>query len=395
MLKFIVIVTTTVGAMTGVGIWFTTTALAPRAIASMLRVFFWAWFAEWVVFLLEVIAILVFYFLWDRLGRENRRLRIRLGLVYVALSCTTAFIITGILGFMLTPGEWVTDPSLWNGFFNPTYWPQLATRLLLATVLGALLALMFAAFFSPRERRLQGELLRFCGMVLLIATPLMLVAATIYTLNVPTGFMGRTLFSVLTSRLSQTPEIFWVANGIAVAVLFAIAAAAFFTKLRATQVLLLPALLLFFGLVAEFERVREFIRGPYLMPGHMYVSSVVLEEEELFRETGMLPHSPWYAAGYDNGTEDNTGAFLFSANCSGCHTIGGINDIRARIDGRSIDGLYVIVGRTHDMISFMPPFSGNQEEQRLLARFLYRLGQGQVQMESLARHLPAAKEGTP
>src|SRR5690606_8890129 len=43
MAKWVLIITTTVGAMTGVGIWFSTTVIQPDSIGALLRIFFWAW----------------------------------------------------------------------------------------------------------------------------------------------------------------------------------------------------------------------------------------------------------------------------------------------------------------------------------------------------------------
>nr|WP_321397275.1 hypothetical protein [uncultured Desulfobacter sp.] len=50
MLKPVVIIITAVGAVTGAGIWFTVSVLAPNGIGSLLRVFFWPWFFEWMAF---------------------------------------------------------------------------------------------------------------------------------------------------------------------------------------------------------------------------------------------------------------------------------------------------------------------------------------------------------
>ncbi|HEY9250759.1 MAG TPA: hypothetical protein VIO38_16580 [Rariglobus sp.] len=54
------IITTTAGALTGVGIWLTTSLVAPFAIGSMLRVFFWGWFTEWLVFISAVGLIMAY-----------------------------------------------------------------------------------------------------------------------------------------------------------------------------------------------------------------------------------------------------------------------------------------------------------------------------------------------
>lgn len=39
--KWVLIITTTVGAMTGVGIWLVTSVIQPDSIGSLLRIFFW------------------------------------------------------------------------------------------------------------------------------------------------------------------------------------------------------------------------------------------------------------------------------------------------------------------------------------------------------------------
>ncbi len=72
-LKFSIIVITGIGAATGVGIWFITSALAPRGIGSLLRIFFWPWFIEWMVFTVEVIVILLYYSTWDTWTGEKYR----------------------------------------------------------------------------------------------------------------------------------------------------------------------------------------------------------------------------------------------------------------------------------------------------------------------------------
>ncbi len=52
---------------------------------------------------------------------------------------------------------------------------------------------------------------------------------------------------------------------------------------------------------------------------------------------------------------------LFGRNCSACHIIGGINSIQDAVKGRSEDGIIVILGHTHEMVPFKPPFSGTEQ----------------------------------
>jgi hypothetical protein len=46
------------------------------------------------------------------------------------------------------------------------------------------------------------------------------------------------------------------------------------------------------------------------------------------------------------------------------------------------------------MVPFMPPFSGNDDERRLLASFLHRLSLREIEMESYSRIIPALPERT-
>ena len=66
-----VVVITSVGAVTGVGIWFITGILAPEGIGSLIHLFFWPWFIEWGAFTSEVILLLFYYYLWDGLAEKH------------------------------------------------------------------------------------------------------------------------------------------------------------------------------------------------------------------------------------------------------------------------------------------------------------------------------------
>ncbi len=384
-LTFGTVVSSIGGAVTGAGIWFTIGTLSPRATASMLRVFFWPWFIEYLVFFLEVVAVLVLYFAWDWLGRR-RRLRVTLAVLYSAYSLLSAFLITGILGFMLTVGDWPEERSLFSAFFNPSFPPQLLARVSLAGILGVLFA-MILAYRRGIDGQVQESILRPLGVVLLIAIATFIPALAWYLLVVPDFYTTRKVYAVLTQHLSQRPWIFYGANLLAGVLLLSIAGAGIARRVRVVRALMIPGLVAAMGLVAQMERVREFIRGPYLMPSHMYVSEVLLTESIQYREQGMRPHQYWPQRLSTSGDLDQLGAELFSNNCMLCHTIGGINDIRTRVAGRTEDGLDVIVNHAHELVSFMPPFSGDRLERRLAARFLFRLQQGKLQMASRTRML--------
>jgi mono/diheme cytochrome c family protein len=387
-LRVIVFLTTSVGAMTGVGIWLITSALAPRGIGSLLRVFFWPWFIEWGVFAAEVVLVLIYYYTWQRWTGERKKHHLRLGLGYVAAAICSALLITGILGFMLTPDGWPWDKSLWSAFFNASYLPQLVLRLGIAYSLGALFSVGYLVF-TRRERDFRKEAFAVFAKIALVSLTVTLLSAVWYFTVVPSTFKTHSLYAVMTSRFSQQPELFWeiTIGGAVFLLLFWLVALR--RSVISVRLLVIPAIVVSILFVAQFERVREFIRGPYLMPGYMYANQVLLEETPLFAKQGMLPSSYWYkATATKQGDSVSQGAYLFAQNCSACHTIGGINDIVDRVQGRTADGLYVIIGHTQEMVPFMPPFSGTDQERRTMADFLFRLADGAIKLGAPSRFAP-------
>lgn len=388
-----VVIITAVGAVTGAGIWFIVSALAPRGLGSMLRLFFWPWFIEWMVFTLEVIVILFYYYTWKSWTGSRKGWHVLLGALYTPLGILSAVLITGILGFMLTSDGWPWSGSFWQAFLNPTFAPQLLLRIAICFGIGSLVALLFIAFgrWSASFRREAG---RFHAAVLLTSLLGGLLAAFWYFGAVPRTFGVFAVFSVLTSHLIEYETLFWAINGVAVLVI-AIAALAARGRRRWTLRIAAPLALLFMlSLVTEFERVREFIRGPYLMPGYMYANEVLLAEVPLMQQRSAVQGSWWYQASPAVGTVDEQGAHLFAQNCGVCHTIGGLNDITDRLKGRSRDGIYVLAGYTSRMVPFMAPFGGTDAERRIMADYLYRLTAGETEVVAPSRFLPTIGEDT-
>ncbi|MCL4490867.1 MAG: cytochrome ubiquinol oxidase subunit I [Nitrospirae bacterium] len=386
-LRFTIIITTGLGAITGVGIWLITSALSPRGIGSLLRIFFWPWFAEWIAFTLEVIVILIYYFTWDTWTGEKKKQHIYLGASYIVFSLSSAFLITGILGFMLTPDGWPWDKSFWSAFFNPSFLPQLLLRVSMAFALGAIFSVAFL-FATRRESAFRKEALRFFGKVSSISFSATGIFSWWYFTVVPSAFKTHAIFSVLTSRFSQHPEIFYGINAAGIFMLFLFALFGLRGAVFLSRILIIPVLLVSMSFVMEFERVREFIRGPYLLPGYMYANQVLLKEVPLLDKAGMLKNSYWYNMTTHGPDPINQGAYLFAENCSMCHTIGGVNDIKERVKGRTEDGIFVILGHTQDMVPFMPPFSGTDQERRIMAGFLHQLANGKIILGASSRFAP-------
>ena len=383
-LGFLVFVITLIGAVTGAGIWFTTMALAPRAISHMLRIFFWAWFFEYFTFFGEIVILLVIYFQWDNYLKHKPGLLKKLGTVYITFACVSAVTICAILGFMLTPGAWISYHGFWQAVLNPSFLPQLAARLSFAFILGSLIIIGFALLSAAESFRRKA--LRFYGRILLVSIVTFSIALLLYYTVLPMAFASHIRFSVLTSHFSRYPVIFSAGNVVLFLMLIACAVFALRKWERAVRMAIIPSLIAIILLVVQFERIREFVRGPYLMPGYMYANDILLEEEPVMQTNGILGSSPWYHSVYPQSAYGK-GAYLFARSCMACHTVGGINDIRKRLADRTPDGIYVIIGHTHEMIPFMPPFSGNEQERKLMADYLYQVLNNKVRVKSLSRSI--------
>ena len=391
-IKPTVIVITGIGAVTGVGIWFITAGLVPQAIGSLLRIFFWPWFIEWLVFFAEVVVVLVYYSTWHRWRGERKISHVRLGFGYVGLASISAFLITGILGFMLTSDGWPENQNFWAAFFNPSFLSQLAWRLSIALAMGALFMIFYLAFVHDGKREFQRQASAFYAKILVLPLIGMAITGWWWFQTVPAGFKSHAKPSILIWVFARDIRWFWVFH-IGAGILVGLLLVAVLTKnLPASRVLVIPATLVVLFAVAEFERVREFIRGPYVVPGYMYASEVMLTEHELFSKEGMLPYSYWFNQMTPEPTVEQEGAFLFAQNCGTCHTIGGRNDIRSRFKGTTERGIYVILGRTEQMVPWMPPFSGTDEERSKMSHFISKLLEHQYKLEEPARYPPVGIE---
>lgn len=386
MVRVVLVLITAIGAILGVGIWFTISSLEPRGTSSMLRVFFAPWFTEWIAFTAELMILLVYYFTWERWTGPLKKRHIVLGFSYAVVGFIAAFLVTGILAFMLTSDGWPWTRDFWSAFFNPSFLPQLLLRLAVGYVLGVIFAII-VLLFVPRFWEFRRQALKPFGWITLVSVVIGLGSAAWYYAVVPSKFTAFAVFAVVTSYVSQFPEVFWIGNILGALLLFALAASAIFGWARVAKLLAIPALVIAMGMVLEFERTREFIRGPYIMPGYMYANQVMMSEEPLFRERGLLANSYWFNATNSPPTVESQGAYLFGQSCSVCHTIGGINNIKERVKGRTQDSLYVIIGHTNEMVPFMVPFSGTDQERRVLAKYLFDLSNGAIAHDGLERFM--------
>jgi mono/diheme cytochrome c family protein/cytochrome bd-type quinol oxidase subunit 1 len=176
--RFFILLTLVLGALTGVGIWFTIALVNPQAVSALVTSFVWGWAIEWTFFLTEIAAAMVYYYGWDRL---TPRSHLAVGWIYFATAWLSLAVINGILSFMLTSGEWVRTRGFWDGILNPTYLPALLLRTLVATGLAGLYVVFAAAFVG--DGGLRARIARRAALGWVLPAALVAPLALLWTLG--------------------------------------------------------------------------------------------------------------------------------------------------------------------------------------------------------------------
>lgn len=380
------IVTTTVGAITGVGIWLVTGLISPFAIGSLLRVFFFAWAFEWIIFIIEIGLILAYFLLWEK-WREGRKkqLHLRLGILLSIFSWITMAIITGILGFMMDPGNWqamepVGPKNFFSAMFNPIYLPQLAFRTTYALVTGGLLVWALLACFTPKKSDIRADLIQRIALFILVCLPLAYLSIIWYWQVVP-GFMKANFdAAVLGAKFAKWHGAFlWIALGVMGSFLLSALWGALRPRKFPTLLLVVP---FFFSLwiLGHFERIREFIRKPYIIAGYMYANGIRETELPILQRDGMLTHATFVK--HRQVTETNkveAGQDVFMIACSRCHTTTGINGVinqfedLYRAEEWNDEDMKIFMDQMHNALAYKPPFPGNDAEKMALIAYLKHL----------------------
>jgi mono/diheme cytochrome c family protein len=314
----LILVSTVFGAISGVGIWVVAGLISPAAISALIHTYVWGWAMEWVFFVLEIVAALVYYATWDKISKGAHLL---VGWLYFVGAYMSLVIINGIITFMLTPGEWLEAGSFWVGFFNPTYWPAIVLRtgivILMATVFMVFPALKTSETSRPGVMRYLGRWL-VAGVVVSYAGFRWWEAALPETV--------RNLFSgtepALAALASTRSFTLWALTaGLVIGVVILLIAPKLARGL--TVVILALSAFAFFG---GYERLREGARKPFLIHSHMFANGLLVSEIATINSEGILAHSGWVS----DGSEDRVavGHRIFRAECGSCHTLDGYQSIR-------------------------------------------------------------------
>ncbi|MFQ5350944.1 MAG: cytochrome ubiquinol oxidase subunit I, partial [Thermoanaerobaculia bacterium] len=308
----LILVSTVFGAISGVGIWVVAGLIAPATISALIRTYVWGWAIEWVFFIVEIVAALVYYATWDKIAK---RTHVMIAWIYFVAAYLSMVVINGIITFQLTPGEWLETGRFWDGFFNPTYWPGLALR----TGIVLIMAVAFMGFPVTRAgTAARPRLARYLGWWLLTGVTLAYGGYRWWESALPETV--RDLFLAdppgLVALADTRSSLLWaLAAALALGGVFLLAAPRALKVPTAALIMLAG-----FAFFAGYERLREGVRKPFLIHDYMFSNGVLVGEIERLNEEGILSKAGW-AAHATAGEPEPIGRAVFLAQCASCHTL--------------------------------------------------------------------------
>lgn len=357
--KFFLLLTMVFGGISGVGIWFTISVLAPGATSTLIHHFVWGWATEWVFFIGEIVALLVYHYSFDRLPPRQHMI---MGWLYFCFAWLSLFIINGIIGMMLTPGEWLASGRFWDGFFNPSFWPSLVFRSFLAFMIAGLFGFLTALRITHVPTREQA--IRMCAMWAGVSLPLILISGWWYLSILPAD-----VYAFITAKSLEITPYFRTLPFAAASVMLCTLLIALRLPQGARVVLAVLLLVSGFAFMGAFEFVREAGRKPWIIHGHTWAQGVrVADAGEV--NASFLPRAKW-AAVKDTADPLAAGRELFALQCLSCHSVGGpMNDIRTVTARVATVGLEAYLTGQGRIFQHMPPFLGDEQERRALAEYV-------------------------
>jgi mono/diheme cytochrome c family protein len=290
------------------------------------------------------------------------------GWIYFGAAWISLFIITGILSFMLTPGDWPETQDIKDGYFNPTFLPSVFIRTMGAIGLAGLYALVTASLL--KEDDLRAKLIQYSARWLVPAFALLPIGVLWYFLNVPE--LARDLV------MGATPLVlvFFLASAGLVAAIFGFAfLGSYVQPARFSFIAALFILALGLGVTGTSEWVREAVRKPFIIYDYMYSNSIRVDQAAQVKRDGVLATSKW--SPIQTVTEENeleAGKEVFTLLCSACHTEDGYNALQPIVEDWPESFIRQQIEQLDLLKPIMPPFLGNQEEGDALAAWLASLG---------------------
>ena len=360
----LVLISFVLGAVTGVGMWLTSIQVSPRTIGLMIDVFYWFWAIEWTFFLLEVVAGYTYYRYADKLPARRRLILISL---YSIAGWFSLFWINGILSWQLTPGQWVNSANVWQGFFNPSFFPQLLFRTAASCSIAAIVATLVVNYMGQDvAQSLKQRILRHC-MKFTSSMLIMPFVGLWFLAVIPDDSRGwlmggspaMMLFLLITVASSTLIGLYSIVS-------------VFYSSFYIDTATALLLVCLAFGATAGGEFVREGIRKPYTVRNTLYANSIKPDEILHLRKVGSVENDPYpvrYPEKYPNELIRH-GRKVFRYQCATCHTMAGANALVHLTSTWMDDQLRMNIAQLQKTKAFMPPFAGTAWDLEALVQYI-------------------------
>jgi cytochrome bd-type quinol oxidase subunit 1 len=390
---FFLLLTSVLGAVTGVGIWWSISLVNPNGTATLIQTFTLNWAEEYLFFAAELATIFVYYYTWDRIPRRQH---LNLARWYFGLSVFTLVIINGILTFMLTPGHWLQSHAWAQGFFNETYWPSLVLRLLIMFALAGMYALATASLIRPESSEksdFRARMLRYAAKWFIPIFILGPIVGYWYFVNLPPDAVHNMMTGIQASGIGN----------------FSILARAVYMSLILSGTIILYAfvgpylnargfsfhtalLFLVCGLLVTgiSEWSREMLRKPYVIYNYMYSNGVIKERVPALSRKGFAANARWVPPG-THGLA--LGENMFRYQCASCHTREGYRSLKRLLGTRDQDAILSFLkilkstdGKQNPYAGIMPPVIGTDAELKDLSAYLYTLNHPEAKEAMATAH---------
>ncbi|MBL8819611.1 MAG: cytochrome c [Planctomyces sp.] len=361
--RILVLISFVLGALTGVGIWFTSIQVSAPTIGQMVFNFHWVWATEWTFFCLEVVAGYCFYRYHTQL---SDRTNLTLLILYAFAAWMSLFWINGILSWQLTPGDWLASRSLIDGFLNPGFWPSLLFRTIVCMTLASLIGCIVVNVIPSLDRTQRQELINRAAhlMIPMLAMP---VLGVWYLLTMPDDSRGWVLGGSPAMML-----FFMISVGASLAIGSYALIGLWMQKLYINGATATLLLFMAFGATAGGEFVREGSRKPYTIRHVMYSNGIRPDEVADLRIRGCVTDDP-YPVVHEKDLPNDTvtvGAKVFRKQCAVCHTIDGSNAVVHLTASWDEDQMRMNIAKLQQTKPFMPPFAGTAQELESLVQYI-------------------------
>ncbi|MEZ6141427.1 MAG: cytochrome c [Zavarzinella sp.] len=367
--RYLVLISFVAGALTGVGMWFTSIQVSPVTIGLMIDEFHWLWAVEWTFFCLEVVAG---YAAFKYGHKMTDSARMTLLVLYSFAAWMSLFWINGILSFQLTPGDWLQTHSMWDAFFNPTFLPSLLYRTIAALVIAALVAMVLINLAPGFTREQRQELVHHAAWLMSPMVLMPLLGIWFLAAMPPDSrswIMGGSIAMTLMLNLAIAAST--LVGGYALVGLIR-------QKLYVNGATATILCVLALAATAGGEFVREGVRKPYTMRELLYSNAIRPDQITELRQRGLTEIDPFPLRNADQLPQQNgkphpdliQGALVFRQQCSICHTTNGVNSLPELTKSWDRNMKRQNIAKLQQLKPFMPPFAGTPQELESLVHYV-------------------------